>query len=140
MANGRDQSFTTEQIIEAVKGSGGIKATIARRLNCHRHTVNNYIARYATVAQAFEDECETTDDIAESVVILNIKLAFQQQQANQLPVDSSDAKWWIERRRRDRFSLKQEFEHSGGANPIILKVEYGDRANGTPTPAASKTD
>lgn len=113
MARGNKNKFTIEQVLEAIKGSSGIKATIAQRLGCNRNTVDNYLTRYATVREAYQDEAEVTDDLAESVIINNIKYALKAQRDTSLPVDASDAKWWVERRRRDKFSTRVEQEHSG---------------------------
>lgn len=148
---GSRDKYTIDEFIKAIKGSGAIKTTIAQRLGCDRHTVDNYLNRYATIQQAYDDEAQVTDDMAESVVIQNIKLALQQQkikfalhqeqQSNNSsleqqnftvqPADSSDSKWWLERRRRDRFATRQELTGIDNG-PIIIKVEYGERTNGLP--------
>lgn len=93
------EKFTAARVIEAIKGTGGVKTVIAQRLDCHRHTVDNYIARYVTVRRAYENECETVGDFAESVLIQNIKLAFQAQATDKEPIDASDSKWYLERKR-----------------------------------------
>ena len=98
----RSQQYTAKQVIEAIKGTGGIKTVIAQRLGCHRHTVDNYIERYTTVAQAYEDERETVADFAESVVGQNIRLAFQRQASEKAEVDSTDAKWFLAMKAKDR--------------------------------------
>jgi hypothetical protein len=98
----RSQQYTAKQVIEAIKGTGGIKTVIAQRLGCHRHTVDNYIERYTTVAQAYEDERETVADFAESVVVQNIRLAFQRQASEKVEVDSTDAKWFLAMKAKDR--------------------------------------
>lgn len=67
------QRYTPKQIIEAIQGTGGIKAIIARRLGCTRHTVDNYLARYATVQKAYEEERETVGDMAEANVHNDIR-------------------------------------------------------------------
>lgn len=108
------QVYSVDEVVKAIRGSSGVKATIAKRLGCHWHTVDNYLERYVTVRQAYEDECRTTDDFAESVVIFNIKLALKEQETLKKPVDSSDAKWWLERRRRDKFSTRQEVTGADG--------------------------
>ena len=50
------EKVTLAQILEAIAGSRGVKATIAERLGVHRHSVDNYLDRYATAKQAFLDE------------------------------------------------------------------------------------
>lgn len=104
---GNKDQYTASRFIEAIPGSGGIITTIAQRVGCQWQTAKKYITEYATVRQAYEAECETTDDIAESVLVNNIKLALRQQKEGNT-ADSSDARWWLERRRRDKYSTKQE--------------------------------
>ncbi len=118
MAN-KDQ-YKAKSFVAAIKGSGGIITTIANRVGCDWNTAKKYITEYPTVQRAFQAECETTDDIAESVLVNNLKLALNRQQKGD-SVDASDAKWWIERRRRDKFSTKQE-----QAKTITMQ---GDRDN-----------
>lgn len=60
------QRYTTAQVIHAIRGSLGIKTAIAASLKCTRQTVDNYIKRYATVAQAYEEERERLVDLAEA--------------------------------------------------------------------------
>src|SRR3712207_8099454 len=45
-------AYTAAQVIEAVRGSGGLVAEIAKRLGCDRSTVYRHAARHATVRQA----------------------------------------------------------------------------------------
>lgn len=71
MAN-KDQ-FTAKQFIEAIQGSGGIISTISRRVGCTWHTAKKYIDEYATVNQAYQDECEAMLDLAESSALKLIK-------------------------------------------------------------------
>jgi hypothetical protein len=52
----KTEKLTTEKIIKAVKGSAGIKASIARKLNVHRHTIDAYEKKYVSVMQAIEEE------------------------------------------------------------------------------------
>ena len=109
---GPQSKFTAAQVIAAIEGTGGIKTVVAQKLKCHRHTVDRYIERYPTVQQAYEDECEKVGDFAESVLVQNIRLAFQTQAEEKIPVDSSDARWYLERKRRNEFARKQELDVS----------------------------
>ena len=63
MAN---QRYTAEQVIKAIVGSFGIKTAAANALGCTRQTIDNYIKRYPTVAQAYHEERERLVDMAES--------------------------------------------------------------------------
>ena len=60
------QRYTTTQLIEAIRGTYGIKTAVAQALGCTRQTVDNYIGRYPTVESAYEEEREKLLDLAES--------------------------------------------------------------------------
>ena len=64
---------TVEEVIAAIAGSGGIKKIIATRLNVDRHTIDNYLAAYPSVAVAYRDEIDTIGDLAEITIIKAIK-------------------------------------------------------------------
>jgi len=70
MASG--ESYKAQQFIDAIKDSGGIVSVISRRVGCDWHTARRYIDSYATVKQAYDDECERIIDLAESKVIESI--------------------------------------------------------------------
>ena len=112
---GKPNQFTAQQFIDAMPGSGGIIATIAKRVGCEWHTAKKYITEYPTVARAYEAECETVSDMAESVLIKSI------QEGN-----TQDAKWWLARKRADRFIERHELT-GADSGPIKLVVEYVNR-------------
>lgn len=58
--------YTAEQMIEAIRGSGGIVSVVASRLGCGRATVYRYRDRYPNVRDALEGEREVLLDIAEA--------------------------------------------------------------------------
>lgn len=70
------ERFKAEEVIKAIQATGGVKAIIAKRLGCHRHTIDNYIKRYATVRQAYEAEREEILDVAESRLVQKIHEGF----------------------------------------------------------------
>ncbi len=43
------RDYTTAQFIKAIKGSGGIITTIAKRIGCDWHTADNFIKAHPTV-------------------------------------------------------------------------------------------
>ncbi len=102
MATKRNSSTKTavsaDEVIKAIKGSGGVKTTIAKRLNVTRQTVDNYLSRWATVRDAYIEEKAGMDDMALSVVMQDI---VQNKNVN-------TAKWWIERK-LDEFKPKHDF-------------------------------
>ena len=61
--------FTEDQLLRAIKDSGGFVTEVARRLGCNRSTVYSYRKRLPAVAQAFHDEREKQLDFAESKLL-----------------------------------------------------------------------
>lgn len=61
--------YTTQQVIDAIKDSKGIKSIVAARLGCTRQTIDNYIKRHPTVARAYQEERERIVDIAEAQLL-----------------------------------------------------------------------
>lgn len=98
----KTNQYRAAQFIKAIPGSGGIITVIADRVGCHRQTAKKYIEGMATVKRAYEAEKEGIADVAESVLIQNIRLALKEQQATKKPVDSFDARWYLQRKAKDR--------------------------------------
>lgn len=121
---GRDQ-LTARQLIDAMKGSGGIITTIANRVQCDWHTAKKYIEKYPTVKAAYEDECNKGLDLAESVVIQNIRIAARQAQDAVEPVNAVDAKWYLNMKGSSRgYAPTTRAEIAGpGGGPIETKSE-----------------
>ena len=104
--------FTQEQFKKAIPGSGGIIATIAKRVGCSWHTAQAFIRDVPALAQMYEDEANKVDDLAESVVINAMKRN-----------DVASAKWWLERRRRGKYATRIETEVSGkDGEPIPFRI------------------
>jgi len=103
--SGKNQ-YTAKQFIDVIPGSGGIIKTIASRLGCDWNTASKYIKTMPTVKQAYDDECETVIDLAESTVIQSIH-----------DKDVSTAKWYLIHKAKDRgYVGRQELAHSGNIN------------------------
>lgn len=105
--NGKNGNYTAAQFIAAIQGSGGIVTTIAGRVHCAWHTAKRYCDRkstpFPTVADAYEDECQKITDMAESVVIKDIRDGVVE-----------TAKWYLTMKGRDRgFTLVQKQELTG---------------------------
>src|SRR6056297_3501935 len=96
--------MTKENVLEAIKGSGAIMNTIARRLDVAWHTANKYCNEYEETRQALKDETEKTIDLAESALLESIQGG-----------DVQAAKWYLSTKGKNRgYSEKHEIEHSGG--------------------------
>ena len=98
---------TLEDVLKAIDGSGGIKATIALRLGVARNTFDTYLRRWATAQEAYTQETETNTDIAESIILGNMQAALQQQRdlkKDNKPaiVESGDAWKYLQYKGRER--------------------------------------
>jgi hypothetical protein len=102
--------YTAKQFIDAIPGTGGIIATIAKRVGCTWHTAKKYIEDYVTVQQAYQDECEAVNDMVVSTILTAIKDG-----------DVASAKWWAARKRKGEFGDALDITSGGGK--IIVSVE-----------------
>jgi hypothetical protein len=75
---------TDVAILEAIKGSGGIMSTIARKLGVTWHTADSWIKESGELMEALKDEKETILDMAESTLLNKIKEG-----------DEQSAKWYL---------------------------------------------
>lgn len=64
MAN-RKLHYSKEDVLNAIRGSGGFISTVAKRLNCDWHTAHKYIHKYKDTQYAFYDEQEIALDVVE---------------------------------------------------------------------------
>lgn len=108
-----DEKYTLTQFLDAIRGSAGIKATIMRRLGCGRSTVDNYLKRYATAQQAYEEELASVGDAAESVVVRAI--------SNN---DVETAKWYLVKKHRDRGYGDVSKTEIGGINGGAIEIRH----------------
>lgn len=108
MGTPRSTVHNAEDVITAIRGSAGIKTTIAKRLNVSRPTVDDYLKRWVTVNEAYQTEKAGIDDAAQSVVINDI---LQNRSVE-------TAKWWL------RVKMPAEF------NPPA-QLDINARVNGT---------
>ena len=100
------------KVTKAIKGSGGIKQLIADRLKVHRNTVDNYLERYPTARQAYNNEVEKVGDKAESIIQAALK-------DNDLQV----AKWYAMNKLKDRgYAERHEITGKEGGDLIIRYV------------------
>jgi len=84
-------NYTTDQVLEAIKGSGSIITTIARRLDCAWSTAQKYCMMNEDTKKALADEGEKILDLAESVLFESIKKG-----------DTQNAKWLLSTKGRKR--------------------------------------
>jgi hypothetical protein len=108
---------TLEEFVEAIGGSHGIKAEIARRLGIHRVTVDSYLKRYVTAREIYDDEVERVGDLAESIIIKAIENN-----------DVDTAKWYARMKLKHRgYSERQEVTGKDGEDIGIKGRDIDDR-------------
>lgn len=96
-------------VIEAIKGSGGVMSTIAKRLDISWYTAQKYVSKWASTKEAFEEELETMKDMAESKIYASIQSG-----------NTQDAKWFLSRKAKDRgYADKLELE---AKNETVITV------------------
>lgn len=126
----KQDQYTAQTFIDAMPGTGGVKSAIARKVGCVYNTVQKYIDKYPTVRQAYDDEQARVLDLAVSVVVQNINLAAKLQADTGMPVDVSDAKWFLSRKgKTDGWSERTEVTgaNGGAVETRIIEVvkDYG---------------
>ena len=108
--------YKAQDFKDAIPGTGGIISSIARKVGCDWSTAKRWITEYPTVKQAYDDECESVLDMAEGVLLKNIKDG-----------DSADAKWYLSRKGKRRgYVERQEVEHDGD---LVVNLSWGDNAD-----------
>ena len=109
-------------IIEAIKDSGGIMSTIARRLGVTWHTADSWIRESGELMEALQDEKETILDMAESTLFKKIKEG-----------DEQSAKWYLSKVGKQR-GYGDSLALEGGDIPVSIsakieeiKAKYNDK-------------
>ena len=94
--------YRAADFLPHILGSGGIISTIARRVGCDWHTAKKYIDEYATLQKAYQDELSANLDVAESIVVDNLRMQRKQQLEKQEPADTGDARWFLSTKGQER--------------------------------------
>lgn len=101
------RKYTCAQFEAAIPDSGGIMSTIAKRVGCAWTVADAFIRRHPSLLELYNAELENNLDIAESVILTNIRMAHTKQSnsiKNGAPetVDSTDAKWFVSKKGKGR--------------------------------------
>ena len=111
MANG----ITAQQAIEATQGSGGYVSVIAKRLGCSQRYVYNLRDKYATFAEALQEERTKQLDFAEGKLQEQIKASNMTAIIFYLKTQGKD-RGYVER-------VQNEVTNPDG-KPLTVKVVY----------------
>nr|DAS08083.1 MAG TPA: Sf6 terminase small subunit gp1, octamer, DNA-binding, CAPS buffer.65A [Caudoviricetes sp.] len=69
----RRKNYKKEDVLKAIDGSGGLIATIAKRMRCDWHTAKRCINKWTETLQAYIDSEETVLDFVEGKAIERVK-------------------------------------------------------------------
>jgi len=111
-----------QEVLEAIKDSGGVKWTIARKLGVTRMTLDSYIRKWATVANAIEDASNDFVDMSVSLIYRNVQLAHMQQSETKEPIDTKDAKWVAARKRPEEWGDATKITGADGEGPVKMRI------------------
>lgn len=111
-------TYKAKDFIEVIPGTGGIISTIAKRVGCTWLTAKTWIIDKPTVAQAYQDECESMLDLAEGVVHAGIESG-----------DSQDAKWFLTKKGKERGYGDAKDIHVTGEQILNITFDEWDDDN-----------
>jgi hypothetical protein len=102
-------------VLKAIKGSGAVMSTIAKRLDCAWYTARKYVNKWDATKQAYEDEEQMILDLAESKIYESINNG-----------NTQDAKWLLATKGKKRgFTERQEITGAdGGAVDIAVRIHF----------------
>jgi hypothetical protein len=103
------------KMLTAIASTGGVISRISAKLNYSWHATKAAIDADEVVKQAYLDECERVDDLAESTIIASF--------ARPDNPDTDNARWWLKSRRRAKFG--DAIQHTG-ADGGPIEVNYKD--------------
>ena len=69
----RTRKYKTKEFVKAIKGTGGIKTAIAKRLGCEWNTVTKYIKENEEIRSAWQAEKESILDLGEASLYSLVK-------------------------------------------------------------------
>jgi hypothetical protein len=126
--NGQNGRYPVQVFIDAIQDTGGIISAIAKKVGCDWHTAKRYCTQYATVKQAYEDECERVLDLAESKVIVALKEG-----------DGVMIRYYLSTKGKERGYVERKEVTGDEGGPVIIQVVYDDEVQGPAAPAAPET-
>ena len=105
--------YTEDKVLAAIKGSGSIISTIAKRLQCNWHTAKSLTQTWDSTKQAMDDESEAVLDMAEGTLMKSMQGG-----------DVQSSKWWLSTiGKRRGFTERTEITgEDGNAIELTYKV------------------
>ena len=116
---GRKRILKKKELLDAIKGSYGIISTIAGRLHCDWHTVDDTIKLYPEAIRAIADEKEATLDFVEGKAISRINEG-----------DGTMIRFYLATKGRQRgYTYDEKLEADEAAEDNELTIEIVDGEN-----------
>lgn len=107
------QRYTATQVADTLQESNGLVGVAAERLGCTRRTVQRYIERYETVAQARDDARDNLTDTVEGKLIEKIKGG-----------DTTAIIFYLKTQAKNRgYVERQEVTGAEGKPPAVIGIE-----------------
>ena len=101
--------YTEDQLLEAIKDTGGIMSRIADKLGCSWHSAEKHVNKNEVAKQAYKDERQGLIDDSENVIRNAVKGG-----------DVQSAKFVLMTLGKNRgYTERQEVEHSGDMSITI---------------------
>lgn len=118
----RGPNITLNKFLKAIKGSGGLKTKIAKRMGLDRATIDLALQKpkFLKALQLYEEELDSVIDLAEKTVQHCMK------QRDHLPTAAATARWFLEKKDKAQergYSSKQTISLQGGATPIQVEMK-----------------
>lgn len=112
--------YSRKEVLDAIRGSGGIVSRVADLLGCDWHTARAYIDKWGSTKQAMEAEGERVTDVAENKLINSVNDGEQWA-----------VKFWLTTKGKKRgFNERVEVAgEDGGPIPIVIKSSGGEKLN-----------
>ena len=106
-------------VIAAIKGSSGIKSTIARNLGVDRNSIDSYLKRWAEARKVYQEEVDGVGDKMESIIIID---AIRNQSVG-------TAKWYARFKLKDRGYVERQELTGADGHEVTIRVVYADSGN-----------
>lgn len=104
------RQISKEKVKKAIIGSGGLFTEIAKKSGYHREAISILIRSDPELLALVASEEAEIDDIAENNIIKKIRKG-----------DDSNSRWWLTRRRREKFGDNIDMTTGGEKLKIVIE-------------------
>jgi len=111
------KNYNITAIKKAIENSRGLYTVIAQRLKCEWHTAKKYVEMHEETREAYNDEFESSIDVAESKLFENIDEG-----------DNTAIIFYLKTRAKHRgYVERSELTGVGGRDLIPQVIKWGDK-------------